>query len=248
MSIPKRLARFGLIVFVLVAVLAPTSARADTIVGEPWCPPQSNTWAPWSFYCVEENNGTADHHAEQFWRGSDNALWHRWVTSSGAWSSAASLHGGLKGSPTVARNADGRLEVFITGTDSHLYHIWQTQVGCCWSSWSSLGGTLTSNPRAWKNYGSDLRLEVFGRGTDNAIYTIWQLSNQQGTGWSTWYDLGGIATSRPSVYPLSLNGDPRLGVEVIGSNGTSHYRRDQKTLTSGSGMPGGGWYPWILIS
>jgi hypothetical protein len=85
---------------------------------------------------------------EEFWRGSDCRLWHRWQLSpGGAWSGAASLGGCLTSDVDGEANADGRLEIFGRGTDNALWHIWQTSPNCCWSSWQSMGGaTLTSKP------------------------------------------------------------------------------------------------------
>jgi hypothetical protein len=65
-----------------------------------------------------------------------------------------------------------------------------------WSGWSSLGGTITSDPAVAVN--SDGRLEVFARGTDDALWHIWQTAPHAGP-WSGWSSLGGTLFT-PVVY------------------------------------------------
>jgi hypothetical protein len=88
-----------------------------------------------------------DGRLEEFWRGSDCALWHSWqLTPGGAWSANASLGGCLTSGVDGESNADGRLEVFVRGTTNQIYHIWQGPFAGGWSGWASLGGVLVSGP------------------------------------------------------------------------------------------------------
>jgi hypothetical protein len=224
MSVRRHVARFGAIGFSLMFVSVPVSAAV--------CSGSVAGWAPWAAYCVQEYN--SDGRLEQFWRGTDNALWHRWQTRpAGPWSAQASLGGSMKGSPTVSRNLDGRLEVFVVGADNALWRRSQTQANCCWGGWGSLGGRLTSNP--WSTFHFSGRLAVFARGADNAVWHKWQLSTQQGTGWSGWHSLGGVATSHPwAGYVTNIY---TLYVIVVGTDGNLYERHE---IT-------GGWSPsWSL--
>jgi hypothetical protein len=80
-----------------------------------------------------------DGRREEFWRGSECALWHRWqVRPGGAWSGPARLGGCLTSDVAGAANADGRLEIFARGTDNALWHIWQKRPNSGWSTWSRI--------------------------------------------------------------------------------------------------------------
>ncbi|MFG1955056.1 hypothetical protein [Micromonospora sp. NPDC048830] len=112
---------------------------------------------------------------EEFWRGSDCALWHRWQLSpGGAWSGIVSMGGCLAEDVDGQANADGRLEIFGRSPNQAMYHIWQTTPNCCWSAWTSMGGILTSNWNTWKNsYGG---IVVDGQSPNGYWYRNYQKS------------------------------------------------------------------------
>jgi hypothetical protein len=66
-------------------------------------------------------------------------------------------------------NSDGRLEVFVLGSNHALFHIFQLTASSSnsWSGFSSLGGSIISDPAVASN--SDGRLEVFVIGGNNAL-------------------------------------------------------------------------------
>ncbi len=90
----------------------------------------------------------------------------------------------------------GRTDVIagvgLLGMDNALWM--NSWTGTEWTGWSSLGGTLTSDPAAVV-YGPE-RIAVFARGTDNALW----VTVNNGSGWlSGWGSLGGILTSAPAA-------------------------------------------------
>jgi hypothetical protein len=127
-----------------------------------------------------------DGRSEEFWVGSDSALWHRWQLSPGSnsWSDPISLGGVLilreiAGAP----NLDGRLEIFAVGPYSHMYHIWQVQPNSGWSDWVSMGGLFNGGPRAFVQ--GNGRIQVEGRFTgDNCWYQSHQKFNNEWTIWA----------------------------------------------------------------
>ena len=128
----------------------------------------------------------SDGRLEQFWRGSDCALWHIWeLQPGGPWSGSASLGGCLTSDIGGTTNADGRLEIFGRGTDNALWHIWQTQPNCCWSGWASLGGVLTSGP--YMGFTSDGGIIVDVVGTDGNWWETYQ--TKPNCCWSGWFPI-----------------------------------------------------------
>lgn len=123
-----------------------------------------------------------DRRLEEFWRGSDCALWHAWQLSpGGSWSGNASLGGCLTSGVDGESNADGRLEVFARGTDNAIYHIWQQSSGG-WSGWASLGGLLVTGP--FTGVTGDQRIWIDALGPDG----IWhrRIQNSPNCCWSGW--------------------------------------------------------------
>ena len=69
-----------------------------------------------------------------FARGTDNAILHRWQTSSnGNWSDWESLGGQSTSDPDAALNAPGGLVDFTRGTDNAIWHAWQDRPNGPWS-------------------------------------------------------------------------------------------------------------------
>jgi len=168
--------------------------------------------------------GNSPDRVDVFGRGSDNALWHKWYTTSGGWSGWESLGGTLSCSPTVASWGTNRLDVFACDTSNHLTHKY---FNGGWSSWESgtvladSGQTLTSAPAAvaWGNG----RIDIFARDTNNNL--IQKAYDSGAGGWQTypqndWYNLGGTLTSAPSV---SSSGSQKLDIYMRNTrNGLSH--------------------------
>jgi spore germination protein YaaH len=80
--------------------------------------------------------------------------------------------------------------------------------------WYSLGGILTTGPEA-SSFGA--RSDVFVRGTDNAIWH----RDWDGTNWSAWDSLGGIATSDASAVSWGTN---RIDLFVRGTDKAIWHR------------------------
>jgi hypothetical protein len=125
-----------------------------------------------------------DGRLENFWRGDDCALWHKWQTSPGGdWSAPYSLGGCIVGKIDGETNADGRLEVFVRGTDDALHHIWQLEPGRGWGDWHSLNGVLRSEPYTYLTQYGGIYVRVIG--TDGN----WWVNRQAEAGccWTGWY-------------------------------------------------------------
>ncbi|CDR10243.1 hypothetical protein GCM10022420_092480 [Streptomyces iranensis] len=122
----------------------------------------------------------------------------------------------------VALNTNEALEVFARGSDGTLQHNWQTAPSRNeWSGWSSLGGSLESDPVVATNL--DGRMEAFIRDTDGAIRHAWQTTPHSGS-WSSWGSLGGFGDSRPAGTPtVARNFDGRLEVFVRASDGSVQH-------------------------
>ncbi len=125
------------------------------------------------------------------------------------------VEGVASGMPVIARNPSGILETFVRGTpDKALWHCWQTSPGASsYSGWSSLGGTITTDPFVVTNPANVL--EVFARGTDGTVYHCWQ---GPAGGWSGLTSLGSTTTitSRPVVINNAAAG---LDLFARGSDG-----------------------------
>jgi spore germination protein YaaH len=100
-----------------------------------------------------------------FWRGADNALWHRWYTN--GWYGPENLGGSLLTDPSVVRTTNGVLDVFWKGTDNALWHRWL--VAGIWHGPQSLGyGPLGSGPSAVGQANGNV--DVFWRGVDSQLW------------------------------------------------------------------------------
>jgi beta-glucosidase/6-phospho-beta-glucosidase/beta-galactosidase len=106
------------------------------------------------------------------WRGTDNALWHRWQDPDFAWRVPPVSLGELPGAPAALLAANGRLVAFWRGTDNALWHRWQDPDFAWREPPMSLGGELAGDPAAV--LAENGRLVVFWRGTDNALWHRWQ--------------------------------------------------------------------------
>jgi V8-like Glu-specific endopeptidase len=108
-----------------------------------------------------------------FWRGSDDALWHRWQDPDFSWREPPmSLGGDLTSGPSATLAANGRLVAFWRGTDDALWHRWQDEDFAWRAPPMSLGGDLTGAPSAL--LAENGRLVAFWRGSDDALWHRWQ--------------------------------------------------------------------------
>ncbi len=89
---------------------------------------------------------------------------------------------------TAVSWGSNRVDVFAVGLDKTLQHKFYDGV---WHDWTSLGGTLTSEPSVVSLYPGHLL--VFVKGKDNAIWHKFYLKDR----WSDWLSLGGKFASGP---------------------------------------------------
>jgi hypothetical protein len=140
-----------------------------------------------------DHPGGAAYHAV-FVRGTDNAIWYRWLDFSCAWES---LGGCTYDSPAVVSPEDGEIYLFIRGTDNAIWYRRMENYG--WAApWVSLGGTVSSAPAA--AYIHPDEVSVFVRGMDNHLW--WRcLPQENGYPWRRWAQLGPdfVMTSGPSA-------------------------------------------------
>jgi len=164
--------------------------------------------------------------ADVFFRGADNALWHKsWY---GAWSNSESLGGYVTADPGVASWGPNRVDVFVRGSDNQMWHKWGDG-SSNWSGWEAQGGSLTSGPDV-ASWGSG-RLDVFVRGTDNALWhKFWAGA------WSGWESLGGVLTSDPTAVSWGPN---RLDVFARGSDNAMWHKFYDGSRWSGWASLGG---------
>src|SRR5579883_2415735 len=78
----------------------------------------------------------ANRYLEVFAKGSDNAVWRNYQTSSSDWNGWESLGGEVGNLLTVARHPNGRLTVFAQAADNTIRRKWQLPDGN-WSDWKS---------------------------------------------------------------------------------------------------------------
>ncbi|HUO39017.1 MAG TPA: hypothetical protein VMU34_14825 [Mycobacterium sp.] len=169
------------------------------------------------------------------------ALYQKGQTARGdAWSDWVSLHSGdadLYGSPSVARDADGRLRLFALGSDGQLWQTWQQDSGTGWSEWFSHGnpGGLVLNSAPAAAPGSDGRLEVFIVSEEAAL---WHVSQTAG-GWSEWFCHAtptGVLLGSDSTPAIAPGADGCLQLFTVGNDETL-WQISQTPLD-------GGWSTW----
>jgi hypothetical protein len=158
-----------------------------------------------------------DDRFDQFVRGHDNLLYHRWSDDGGltfsGWESLGSPPGGLTSSPSAVSWGFDRIDVFGRGGDGALWHAWWDGAG--WVGWESLGGILTSAPAVTAWTGN--RLDAFVIGTDRAVWHVWW----DGSRWVGWESLGGIGVFDPAAASW---GPGRIDLFSVGSDGGLWHR------------------------
>jgi len=146
-----------------------------------------------------------------FWRGADNALWHR-CYANGRYG-PENLGGSLASDPSAVRSSDGVLDVFWKGTDGALWHRWSS--GGPWAGPQSLGdGPLGGSPHAVGQPNGIV--DVFWQGGDGQLWHAWYLN-----GWAGPQPMGGSLASDPSP----VNSSPGvLDVFWKGTDGALWHR------------------------
>jgi hypothetical protein len=172
-----------------------------------------------------------------FARGSDKALWFKWLTfpdkDKVQHSEWQSLGGVLTSAPAACSPGPDRLDVFARGADNNaMHHQWFD--GKKWSGWHPLGGYGTSDPAAAAVGGTPW---VFVRGADDAIYYMFVHDEVSGSGWQK---LDCVATSAPAACSLAPDQD-RLDVFVRASDNALWRRVFDGRGWSGWESLGGVW-------
>lgn len=184
-----------------------------------------------------------------FVRGTDNGLWARSISDSGALSPPTSWlgyglpsPGGIVNQPVAfnepaVNNSSERAYVFVKEGSSATMHSlsFPSRMGLTAGTWRSHSGVLTSDKFA---VGMNLNatLEVFARGSDGGMHHQWQPS-RNGT-WGSWHGLG-----LPNNIPVASNpavgrlGDGSLFVTAVADDGAVYFRRQN--------APASFWRPWV---
>jgi hypothetical protein len=148
---------------------------------------------------------------DQFVRGSDNQLYHRWSDNGGvsftSWEWLGAPPGGVTSSPAAVSWGFDRVDVFVRGGDGGLWHLWWD--GTSWNGWEPRGGVLASAPAvsSWDRG----RLDVFAVGADGALWHQWW-SN---TVWNGWESRGGLGVFAPAAASW---GPGRIDLFTIGAD------------------------------
>ncbi|HEV1996904.1 MAG TPA: CHAP domain-containing protein, partial [Candidatus Dormibacteraeota bacterium] len=124
-----------------------------------------------------------------------------------AWKSLTGLQ--TPGKPAVLKAADGHLEVFARGIKNSYWRNHEVAPGGAWSGWTTLGGTLPTDPTA--GMGPDGAVTLFGIGTDNALW-MW---HQEAGSTGSWSSLGGKSVGAPQV---TQNASGLLEVFLVGAD------------------------------
>jgi GH25 family lysozyme M1 (1,4-beta-N-acetylmuramidase) len=190
----------------------------------PSCPSlPDDGWSNWTMWQYSDGGGSLDH---DVFNGTPDQL--KALSGSPPAPPTVVTHVGA----SVVPNRDGRLEAFGRGADDALWHTWQKTPGGAWSEWSSLGGSLASDPVVIQD--EDGRLEAFASAPSGSVEHVWQ--TKVGGGWSEWKSLGGAVASPLAV---AANKDGRIEVFGLGADGAlSHVW--QKT-------PNGSWSDWSSL-
>ena len=157
-----------------------------------------------------------------------NTLFRQWKETAG-WSAWTNLSGTATSAPALAAQG-ARYDVFARGPNNALQ--WKAATNCTdscrWDSgWTSLGGSLSSEPAAvsWGNK----RIDVFWRSSDGSIYH----HSCNGSRWSATASLGGSMTQ----------GSPAVSSPASGKLDL-FARGDDDRLWLRSYTSSNGWTPW----
>ena len=126
------------------------------------------------------------------------------------------LGGAAKGTPsTVAYSFAGApaVAVFVRGPGDLMYAQVGTDDGASWTPWAPIGTlALKGDPSCVARSAS--LIDCAAIGPNNAIY--WTNYNAKTNAWTGWANLGGAASSNPSVVRTSEGGKSQLRIFVRG--------------------------------
>ncbi|GII20416.1 hypothetical protein [Planosporangium mesophilum] len=178
----------------------------------------SGSWQPWKLLPASTTVASAvsvgswsTNHYDVFVRGTDNAVWHSWMDTAGAWYNMSSLGGSVNSAPSVTSWAAGRFDVVARGTDNALWHV--SHNNGAWQPGSSIGGTLNSAP-AVASMGAG-RVDVFSTGSrSDVLQATFQNSAWSGPAhaFSRWQSIPVQRYSRSSVMQLAPTNGARVGM------------------------------------
>ena len=136
------------------------------------------------------------------------------------------------GAPAVCAQAPTSLDLFERHTDGAVW--WEHWDGQAWGTWTSIGGTATSDPAAVSR-GTGV-IDVFVRGTDSALWA--KNTTNGGVSWSAWHKIGGKLASgtAPAACAPTANS---LAVFVQGTDHALWYVSSQWLGWSGWDSLGG---------
>ncbi len=152
-----------------------------------------------------------------FYRGTDNACWHKWFNGT-SWNTADESLGGafISGFAACSWGAD-RLDVFGVGPDNAIYHKWFTTASG-WGGWARLPAVATADIGA-VSWGPN-RIDLFYRGNDGGCWHKWY---DVSTGWSaTDEPMGGYFLPGTGMAAASW-GPGRLDVFGIGGGNAVYH-------------------------
>jgi len=127
-----------------------------------------------------------DGRREQFMRGDDNYLYHRWQdTPGGEYTLWYDLGASMILNPSVARNTDGRLDVFWINSNHEMRHKWQDAARPGgWSDYENFHGILYGSPE--NGYYDDGRIWVRAQDALGFWHSMEQSAPSRGP-WLGWY-------------------------------------------------------------
>lgn len=175
----------------------------------------------------------------------DSVVWHKFQKPEGGWSTWRPLADRKKmgSGPRAVRYANGTMQVFARGTDRKFYVTTMTGLNE-WSDWQSPFGekTFHSAPAPLITAGGSCL--VFGIASDS--HTVWYSESTPITSnelkFSEWADLGGDATSPPSV---TIDAEGLVHVFIRGTNRALWHLAEvyprQDNVSPGSSKTWGEW-------
>jgi hypothetical protein len=199
-------------------------------------------FSPWTYFDGSFAGGPAvvrsnDGRLEVFGRGVDNSIWHRYQAAPNSaewtpWMSLGSQHKFTSDAVPIL-SSEGFIHLFARSTDNSLMHKTQftNSTLFVWTEWTTLGGSLTSQPAVMLD--AEGLIHVFVRGPDRALWHKYQVGGQEprSVKWSEWQSLGGVLASAPRV-PIALNTVNLLEIFVRASDKAYWHRCQIASLPS----------------
>jgi len=199
-------------------------------------------WSPWIHFGGHFVGGPAvvrsnDGRIEVFGRGSDNSIWHKYQSEANSlswtqWMSLGSQHKFVSDAIPIL-SSEGFIHLFAKASDGSLMHKTQftNTTLFVWTEWTTLGGSLTSQPAVMLD--AEGLIHVFVRGPDRALWHKHQVGGQEPryVKWSEWQSLGGVLASAPRV-PIALNTVNLLEIFVRASDKAYWHRCQIASLPS----------------